>query len=394
MARKSRTVIVGDVTVAPELNPRNPDTKYTGGEPVFYEQPTPESRTGALMKSLNWYSRFFDRKTSKELILEFATVRGVTSSDIKALRSVHEREYNISLGWLARLGMRGLVHTDIELARIGDHLKSLLAIAHATKTEVVEEEQPKSNRPNVQEIMKEKAREAAGEIEGMFDDYILAGAKSSYNFKPIDILAKYNILPQHINLFTEAWKRKRDEIEEVIAGKDKQLVEGYNHYNKTQLKNLLKFTDQFLSDFNSYVSVKKASKAPRKRKAVPVEKQVAKLKYLKSFKDSATKLDLVSLHPVKLHGASEAFLFDSKKRKLIYLCADEYSKSFTVKGTTILGFDSGKSQVKTIRKPEEQLKEFLKLGKPSGRKFFADIKAVAISFNGRTNENMLILKAW
>jgi hypothetical protein len=106
------------------------------------------------------------------------------------------------------------------------------------------------------------------------------------------------------------------------------------------------------------------------------------------------KLDLVSLHPVKLHGASECYLYDSAKRKLIYLCADEYSKSFTVKGTAILGFDSGKSQVKTIRKPGEQLKEFLKLGKPSGRKFFADIKAVATSFNGRTNENMLILKAW
>ena len=37
---------------------------------------------------------------------------------------------------------------------------------------------------------------------------------------------------------------------------------------------------------NSYVSIKKASKAPRKKKAVPVEKIVSKLKYLKEFKDT------------------------------------------------------------------------------------------------------------
>jgi hypothetical protein len=36
----------------------------------------------------------------------------------------------------------------------------------------------------------------------------------------------------------------------------------------------------------------------------------------------------------------------------------------------------------------------MKLGKPAGRKFFDEIKAVGASPNGRTNENMIILKAW
>lgn len=76
------------------------------------------------------------------------------------------------------------------------------------------------------------------------------------------------------------------------------------------------------------------------------------------------------------------------------MCADDYSKTFTVKGTTILGFDTTKSQSKTLRRPADQLKDFLKLGKPAGRKFFDDIKAVSITPNGRTNENMIIIKAW
>jgi hypothetical protein len=148
-----------------------------------------------------------------------------------------------------------------------------------------------------------------------------------------------------------------------------------------------------LSDLNSYISIKKASKAPRKRKAVPVEKIVSKLKYLKVFKDPVNKLDLISVHPTKLHGASEAWVYDTAKRKMHHYIADEYSKVFTVKGNTVLGFDNNASEVKTLRKPGEQIKEIMG-SKPAARKYFKDIKAVGAVPNGRFNENMIILKAF
>ena len=141
------------------------------------------------------------------------------------------------------------------------------------------------------------------------------------------------------------------------------------------------------------VQTAKATRAPRKRKAVPVEKIVSKLKYLKEFKDPANKLDLVSVHPTKLHGASEAWVYDTAKRKMHHYIADEYSKSFTVKGNTILGFDTNASEIKTLRKPGEQIKEVMG-SKPAARKYFKDIKAVATTPNGRFNENMIILKAF
>jgi hypothetical protein len=126
---------------------------------------------------------------------------------------------------------------------------------------------------------------------------------------------------------------------------------------------------------------------------VPVEKIVGKLKFLKKFEDAATKLKLESISPTKLHGASEAWIYDSGKRKLHHYIADDYSKTFTVKGNTLLGFDTTKSEVKTLRKPAEQLKEIMG-GKPAARKFFNDIKAVATTPNGRFNDDMVILKAW
>jgi hypothetical protein len=144
---------------------------------------------------------------------------------------------------------------------------------------------------------------------------------------------------------------------------------------------------------NSYISVKKTTRAPRARKPVSVEKQVSKLKYLRSFKDEALKLDLTSIHPTKLHGASEAWVYDTAKRKLHHYVADEYSKTFTVKGNTILGFDTRNSEMKTLRKPTEQLKEIMG-SKPAARKYFKDIKSVSTVPNGRFNDNLIILKAF
>jgi hypothetical protein len=392
MARKSRNTVVGDVVIAPELNPRDADTKFAGSEPVFFEQPDTESRKGILVQSLNWYSRFFDRKMSKELILEFAAHRGVTAADIKRLRGVHEREYNISLGWIARMGMRGLVLTEQELARIGDHLKALL-----TKTAKQEEVEPEvekiSTRPNVQEIMRDKAREAAGDIEGLFDSYLLNGEPQPADVNVVGILSERNILPQHTSIIVEVWKRRRAELEEVQQGSDADLKEGHAQYGKIAIRNMIKFCDSVLAAVGSYVSVKKQTKTVRKRKPVPVEKQVSKIKYMRQFKDDAAKIDLVSIHPSKIVGATEVWAYDSAKRKLHYYIADSHVGTLSVKGTTIVGFDSTQSGMKTLRKPGDQLKKLLGVGKPAARKLFKEINAVQAQVKGRTNDDLIILRA-
>lgn len=393
MARKSRNTIVGDTFIAPELNPRDTDIKFAGGEPLFLEQPSAEGRRGVLVESLNWYSRFFDRKTSKDLILTFAEQRGVSAADIKRLRSVNDREFNISLGWVARMSMRGLVLSEQELARIGDHLKSLLVVASKVEVIEVEEEKPVSNRPNVQEIMRDKAREAAGEIEGLFDSYLLEGNPQPADVNVVGILTERNILPQHASIIVDGWKRRRAELEEVQAGEDADLKEGYSQYGKVAIRNLIKFCDAVLAGVGSYVSVKKQTKTVRKRKAVPLEKQVSKIKYMKQFKDDAAKIDLVSIHPSKIVGATELWAYDTAKRKLHYYIADTHVGALSVKGTTILGFDSTQSGMKTLRKPAEQLKKLIAAGKPAARKLFKDVNAVQANVKGRTNDDLIILRA-
>jgi hypothetical protein len=399
MSRKPKN---SDHALIKALNPKDGDTKYVGEEPFFAVQPDSEFRNSALARAFSWYTRFYVRKDAKDLMIQYLELTD-RKADAKVLAKAPESEILTTYCWLARMTLRGLQLTEHEDLSLQNEITRLMTCVHKPETvfksnltpqEVeVEVEKEPVNRPNVQEIMREKAREATGEIIGLFDDFIQAGLKGSLPGKPIDILSKHNILPQHIPIILDVWKKELNEWYEVQEGKDPQLVEGYSQFGKVQVKNMIKAIEQVISDLNSYISIKKASKTPRKRKPVPVEKIVSKLKYLKEFKDPALKLDLVSVHPTKLHGSSEAWVYDTAKRKLHHYVADQYSQTFTVKGNTIIGFDTGKSEIKTLRKPGEQLKEIMG-SKPAARKFFEGIKATATVPNGRFNENMLILKAF
>lgn len=397
MVRKTNKVV--DTTSVRALDPKDPDTVYLGDEPLFALQPEPDLRNIAIGRALNWYSKFFGKKDAKNMLIQFLELNN-KKNEIKIIKKVNESDINSSIVWLSRMNLRGLVLNEFEKLRVDNEIIRLVNLVEkpevkTSQTSIVKENE--ENKPvvrtNVQEIMKEKAREAGGELEGMFDEFILLGCPTKHNFKPIEEVAKKNILSQHISILTEAWRIKLEEYNNVLVSTDEQLVEGYSNFTKAQIKNIIKFIELVLTDLNGYVNIKKVNKAPRVRKAVPVEKQVSKLKYLKEFKDPAQKLDLVSLHPVKLHGSSEAWVYDTAKRKLHHYVADEYSKTFTVKGNTLVGFDNNKSEVKLLRKPNEQIKEIMG-SKPVARKFFDSIKAVSTQPNGRFNDSMIILKAF
>jgi hypothetical protein len=245
-------------------------------------------------------------------------------------------------------------------------------------------------RPNVQEIMRDKAREAGGELEGLFDDFIAAGSKMSAQFQPITIIRGHNVAPQLIHQIQQIWKRHLTELEAAVAGKDAQLVEGYGYLTKVQLKQLVKFAEQVITDCNNYVQIKKVERKPRAKKAVSPEKVTAKFKYLKTFPD----LKLVSEPAVKLVDATEAWLYDTVKRKLIHVVGDTHRGNFTVKSSAVVGFDTGTSSQKTLRNPAATIKALMSAGKPATRKIFKELTTTGTQWNGRGNNNLIILKVW
>lgn len=369
------------------LNPRSPDTKYVGDEPLWRSQPT-ENRFAELTRAFNWYNYFYGKKEAKDFVCAYLETQN-KAKEAKQIRSLSDSQVRLTTGWLCRMTLMGLQLNEHEQIKLDNLVNDLLAIKEEAKKEVesAEDAQPKIT---IQDRLREKVSECAGELEGLFDDFLVAGAKMSADWKPIATIRGMNVAPQMISTISEIWKKKLTEFESVSEGKDGQLVEAYKHYSKIQLRNIVKFCEQVIADCGAYVQIKKVERKPRKVKPVSPEKKAAKFKVIMEF----AELKLKGLPAAQLVDKTEAWLYDTKKRKLIHIVADEYAKVFTVKNNAIVGFSVTETVQKTLRKPAEQLKPIMTAGKPAARKAFKDIKATETAWNGRGTENLMVLRSW
>jgi hypothetical protein len=368
------------------LNPRSPDTKYVGHEPEWRVQPV-SNRVSSLSNAFGWYNYFYGKKDAKDFIGSYLDAHE-RAKDARRIRTLPDSQIRLTTGWLCRMVTMGLELSESEQIKLDNLIQDLLAAKQEEVAEKTEEAKPTGL--TIQDRLREKASECAGEIEGLFDDFLAAGAKMSAQFQPITIIRGHNVAPQLISQIQQIWKHHLVELEAAVAGKDPQLVEGYSFLTKNQLKQMVKFAEQVITDCNNYVQIKKVERKPRAKKAVSPEKVTARFKYLKTFPE----LKLVSEPAVKLVDATEAWLYDTVKRKLIHVVGDAHRGNFTVKSSAVVGFDTGASSQKTLRKPAETLKSLLAAGKPAARKIFKELSTTETQWNGRGNENLIILKAW
>ena len=368
------------------LNPRSPDTKYTGLEPAWRVQPT-DDRTSQLSAAFSWYNYFYGKKDAREMLVAYLESHG-RKADVRALKGVPDSAVRLTTAWLCRMSMVGLELTDTETVRLEGYIQEILT---AREPEVVVVEAvPVVSKPNIQDRLREKVSECAGELDGMFDEFVTAGAKMSADYKPIMVIRGLNVAPQMISDIANLWKHKLAEFETVIEGKDAQLVEGYSNFSKIQMRNLVKFCEAVINDCGAYVQIKKVERKPRKVKSVPPEKRAAKFKVMMEF----VELKLKGLPAASLVDKAEAWLYDTKKRKLIHLVADSHTQAFTVKSNSIIGFSTIETMQKTVRKPADVVKAVQAAGKPAARKIYKDLSTTETPFNGRGTENLVILKAW
>ena len=368
------------------LNPRSPDTKYTGLEPTWRVQPT-DDRTSQLSAAFSWYNYFYGKKDAREMLVAYLEHNG-RKADVRALKGVPDSAVRLTTAWLCRMSMVGLDLTDTEQVRLEGYIQEILT---AREPEVVVVEAvPVAAKPNIQDRLREKVSECAGELDGMFDEFVVAGAKMSADYKPIMVIRGLNVAPQMISDIANLWKHKLAEFETAIEGKDAQLAEGYSNFSKIQMRNIVKFCEAVINDCGAYVQIKKVERKPRKVKSVPPEKRAAKFKVLMEF----AELKLKGLPAASLVDKAEAWLYDTKKRKLIHLVADSHTQAFTVKSNSIIGFSTIETMQKTVRKPADVVKAVQAAGKPAARKIYKDLTTTETPFNGRGTENLVVLKAW
>jgi len=369
------------------LNPRSADTNAMGMEPVWKTQPT-DNRISAMSKAFSWYNYFYGKKDARDMIVNYLESHD-RRADVRTLKGIPDSAVRLTTGWLCRMSMVGLELSEKEQLKLDHMLKEILT----SKQEIEVESEPVVDavaRPNIQDRLREKVLECAGELDGLFDEFVSTGAKMSADYKPIMVIRGINVAPQLISIITDSWKRKLAEFEEVVEGKDAMLVEAYSNFSKIQLRNCVKFCEAVINDCGAYVQIKKVERKPRKVKAVPPEKRAAKFKILAEF----AELKLKSLPAASLVDRAEAWLYDTKKRKLIHVVADNYTQAFTIKNNSVIGYSTVETLQKTVRKPADVVKAIQAAGKPAARKIYKDLTTTETPWNARGTENLIILKAW
>lgn len=350
-----------------------------------------------FVSAMEWYRLEGDSKTFKPAILKWMETIGCTKEDIAAFKKIKDSRINSTMGAVASCLNRGMTpqRNDFNNGRdtaawLRDAIVKAIEAGKDDADEDEAKEEVKSTAPVVS--IQERVRDAAYAMTEEIEDALEAFAKDADSFDPkafklLNALRGKQAKAAHARIIKDFYSRQHDELVEVATTKDEDLKEAYAHLSKANLKKITLFYHEILAACDMLMQEAKVNKKPRAKKAVPADKLVAKLKYLKQD----DKLKLVSISPVDIIGAKELWVYNVKTRKIGKYVAAEFA-DLGVKGTSITGFNENTSVQKTLRKPEDQIKEFKSAGKVQLRKFLDDIKAVDIKLNGRINEDTILLK--
>jgi hypothetical protein len=372
-------------------NPAFHDEKYTGGEPDWEASDIELSDADfdhKLRKSFYYYNYYYSQKDARKNVIEWLRLqtKRFTREQIRTFERTGDRSIPMTACCIIMAHIRANMplkprHTEF----LDECILKAIDNAEPEAIEVVAEEKVVVRAPTIQDRLQEKTSEIIGELEGHYDDATL-NVKST--FKPYDYLVANNVVQSQLGKYEAVYSSRKQELEEALSKKDADLKEGYAHYKAADFKRMITWIDNLMAAIEQYRGVKKSLKKARVKKAPSREKVVAKIKYAKTH----TELKIVSINPAEIVGATELWIYNTKYRKLGRYIAEAY-KTLSVKGTTIINFDESKSVCKTLRKPEEQLREFAKAGKIQLRKFLDDIKATDSKLNGRMNSEIVLLKA-
>lgn len=341
----------------------------TGGEPVA---PVSICSTADIVNTLNWYSNNRDAKNSQKYISDY-----FKKNKLKLDTNKSDKIPN-TLGWLCRMVSRGFIFDAATKKNFDEKIKSIEGVP-AVKTQVKE-----TNVISIQDRVKQKTLEIAGEIDYAIDELITSHFKTQRS--PLAMMQD-RVKAAHAKIIVEIYKKEREEIQEVIETDDEQLLEGYRQYSKLQLRKLLSFYDLIINDAIKLAGDSKQSRKPRKRKTKTPEQLVAKIKILAEDKEFKLK----SEDAKKIIGANQLWVFNVKTRKLGVYHADDAS-GLSVKGSTIQNYNERKSITKTLRKPEAILPEIVKGGKVYLRNVMDSIKAKEKNLTGRLNGDTILVK--
>lgn len=326
----------------------------------------------SMMRFVNYLNTTYDAKQRMTWIKDrFPKVKFKDAPDL---------EYR-TLSSLIRAQDNGNVLSEKHEALITSEVDRLTDKSKIKKVVTVVEAEP-VKKPSIQDKMDEKVSEFLGEFAGLVDQYVTD--RTIPKVEPL--VNQMGIRGPMIKKILEKIAKPMEELQEVLEGSDKQLVEGYSNFKKPELKKLLGIYETLVTVLGQAKVM--VVRKPRKTKVKPPAVIAKSVKYMPEFPE----LGLKSIPPAHVVGMTEVWGYNTKYRKLFVLKAID-GQTLTFKGTTVLNFNVETSLMKAMRKPET-LKEVIGQGTRSYNKFFKENKSKPAKHTGRINSDIVLLAAF
>jgi hypothetical protein len=342
----------------------------TTGEPIV----KPESYSIDIMNAFNWYSIHTENKVLRKYAISYMKFLKRTELTY-CFAEATDFELR-QIGIIGRLVMTDQYVSEEHISKISAKMDVLFD--KYKKVDVKEVKVSSTPVISIQDRILESALKYAGEIDGHIDEFI---KNKSSDFSAKSYLLSNSISGAVSKRIAEYFQPVERELAEALRGTDEQLVEGYSYFTKTQLKKFYDFVKGIIDDCNQQLVNSKSTRSPRARKPVPPLKLVQRLKFMKEYPD----LQLKSITPTSIIGASELWVFNTKSRRLTV-----YKGDLSVKGSSITGYEVAGSNTKLVRKPDEFFKK-TDINKKVLNVAFKAINAKMSTPNGRINDDCVLI---
>ena len=238
-------------------------------------------------------------------------------------------------------------------------------------------------KPSVHTRVKVNSYAWSSLLEDMMDEFLESK-------KPTNIygwIVKNEISGPVANHIAEKFRLIHEEVTHAIKRTDKDCVEAYRLYNPEQLSLMQSFAHNVYTDCERHHQNSLANRKPRKKKVRKAEEQVSKLQYNKQD----TKYKVASVDPELIPGSDQLWTFNTKTRDLtVYRALGR--AGFSIKGTTLYGWDEENSVTKKVRKPEDIIPRVLTGGKIVLKKLMDEMTTKHSKTNGRINSDTILLR--
>ena len=284
---------------------------------------------------------------------------------------------------------------------ITDLKEAEIKVEEPPKPEIVEEvkDPDKPKKPTIQDRMQKRLMEIMGDLNDEFEKVWADGGNpkvfKAYSYFAIDDIpgAFMKMIIKDIDEILDE-QRKGLEYRDIKKSErtdiQEDYVESFECYTKKDMLTHIAWWERIQKDCEIWKVNKLKSRKPRRYKAPSKEKLTKKVKY----KEQDNDVKLASINPVNIIGAHGLVVFNSKTRRLGLYEATHKHHGLTVRGTTIVNYNTETSIQKTLRNPLEVLERVHTGGIQAFKNTLELVKSTDAKLTGRLNNETVLVRVF